>query len=334
MRLEALKTLGFDVIELDTDPLPIEKSKKRIIPRISHKMGFPLDLTGVNQQTMELVHRYEIDLVWVDKGILLKASTLKRIKQIRPKCILSHYNPDDPWGLYGKSGWRFFLRAIPFYDIHFVLTAAHIENYRSQGAQNVYRAFRGFCPDVHRPITLDEKERAYLGGQIGFIGSFEEPRWSQLFSLAERGYPVRIWGGGWTSQKNQLGKMRIENQDIFGELYVRAINSFDINLNFVRHSNRDEHNSRSMEIPACGGFLLSERTDELQDLFEEGKEAEYFGSSDELVDKVNFYLKNEKTRVKIAKGGRERCLRSGYDYPSRMKSLVEISIGCMNGNIK
>ena len=69
---------------------------------------------------------------------------------------------------------------------------------------------------------------------------------------------------------------------------------------------------RTFEVPACKGFFLGERTPTHQQLFEEGKEAEFFGSVDECADKIRFYLNNEAIRNRVAEQGYQRCLNSGY----------------------
>ena len=48
--------------------------------------------------------------------------------------------------------------------------------------------------------------------------------------------------------------------------------------NLVRRANRDQHGPRTFEIPACGGFMLTERTDDQRSFLAEDKEAAYFCS--------------------------------------------------------
>jgi spore maturation protein CgeB len=69
--------------------------------------------------------------------------------------------------------------------------------------------------------------------------------------------------------------------------------------------------------------MLGERTEEHLDLFREGVEAEFFSSNDELSDKVRYYLAHPEQRLRIAAAGRERCLKDGYSYSDRLRSILE-----------
>lgn len=99
---------------------------------------------------------------------------------------------------------------------------------------------------------------------------------------------------------------------LYSDNYVKALQSFKISLCFLRKMNFDQQTTRSVEIPACGGFLMAERTNEHLSLFEENKEAVYFSSNKELLEKCKFYLKNDPERKQIIENGHKRCIQSGY----------------------
>jgi spore maturation protein CgeB len=68
---------------------------------------------------------------------------------------------------------------------------------------------------------------------------------------------------------------------------------------------------------------MADRTEEHLEFFEEGKEAEFFASSEELLDKVKFYCNNESARKRIAEAGYERCRRDGYAYVCRLRGALQ-----------
>lgn len=144
-----------------------------------------------------------------------------------------------------------------------------------------------------------------------------------MYQLACAGIPVRVWGPGWERNGFRHPDLRIHPVSLLGDDYARAICSFDINLCFLRKASRDLQTQRSIEIPACGGFMLAEHTPEHEALFREGFEAEYFRSDEELINKVRYYMSHEDLRKRIAVVGRERCLRDGYSYQERLRVVLE-----------
>ena len=77
-----------------------------------------------------------------------------------------------------------------------------------------------------------------------------------------------------------------------------------------------------------GTFLLAERTALHQELLEEGKEAEFFDSDDEMLDKARFYLKNNEARQRVAAAGRIRCEQSGYSSANLLSKIIDaLSVG-------
>ena len=55
-------------------------------------------------------------------------------------------------------------------------------------------------------------------------------------------------------------------------------------------SSGDLITARTFHIPACGGFMLHERTAEVREFFDEGRECAMFEGAAEMVAKVGYYL--------------------------------------------
>ena len=322
MRMRALQDLGHEVFAIDTAAVSLQSGWKSILERLLSKVGYPPDSTGVNAKICEIVQRERPDCLWIDKGLTIKPTTLLYVREGLPRTFLVSYSPDDMLQPHNQS--HSYLQTIPIYDIHFTTKTYNVDELRTLGAKRAIFIGNAYDPHTHRPIVVSETDRLILGGQVGFIGAFEMERTQQMLALAQAGIPVRVWGwGSWSRWQGKHPDLKIECRPLWGDAYAKAICSFEINLGFLRKINRDQQTTRSVEIPACGGFILAERTEEHLELFEEGKEAEFFGSIEELIEKVQFYLKHEDLRKKIALAGRKRCLRSGYDYHSRMRWMLE-----------
>ena len=82
-----------------------------------------------------------------------------------------------------------------------------------------------------------------------------------------------------------------------------------------------------MEIPACGGFMLAERTQAHLELFVESKEAVFFDSNEELLSKCIYYLTHEDERKRIILAALDRCKNSGYSNQNTIKKLLAKVLG-------
>ena len=328
-RLHALEGLGHSVTGVDATPPP--KPWVLELPhRVSGKLfraGFdafgPRDRNGENASVQRLFREAEWDVLWVDKGTTVEAETLAKVRRFQPRCRIVGYSGDDMTCRVNQS--KPFLQSLPLYDVYFTTKSYGVGELKSLGAKEVHFVGNAYDSSTHRPMAVDVNDREHFGGRVGFIGAYEAERCRSIEFLAANGVPVRVWGPNWPSKSISKG-FRVEKRCLWGDDYVLAICAFDINLGFLRKINRDLQTTRSVEIPACGAFMLAERTDEHQALFEEGKEAEYFDSDEELLDKVRYYLAHEDERKSIAAAGRDRCIRSGYSNETRLSKMLETAM--------
>jgi hypothetical protein len=315
-RMRVLRELGYRITPFNY--LTYLNQGPRIVRSVRFRWSIVPGIGKLNRDLIAAADTARPDLIWVDKGRPFYPQTIQAIKRHAP---VVHYNPDDPFG-HIRRGWRHFIASLPDYDVHLVPRAVNVQEYANAGARHVIRYYWSFHPDIHHPRELSSDERQKLGGPVGFIGQYELPRENAVYHLASHGINVRIWGPGWDKCGKRHENLAIEGRPLYDNSYALALCAFDVNLGFLMKVNRDLMTQRSVEIPACGRFLLAERTSEHLELFEEGKEAEFFGNHDELLEKARFYLANPSTREKIAAAGRERCLRSGYSNQERLKTML------------
>ena len=90
--------------------------------------------------------------------------------------------------------------------------------------------------------------------------------------------------------------------------------------------NRDLQTDRSIEIPACGGFLLAERSQEHERLFEDGKEAVFYDNKEDLVKKIKYFLHNKEHRSQIAEAGYKKSRTADYTHENRMSFMLKTAL--------
>jgi hypothetical protein len=324
-RYKTLVGLGHEVLEISSVPVPRQPTDSGFLEAVSWKLRMPLDAAGANEKIKKAVVEKKFDVIWIEKGNTIKPSTLIYAKKKSPSAKLISVSEDDMYGRHNRS--LYYDRGLSYYDVVFTTKTYNLEELKTMGAKRTELFLDSYNENIHKPIELTEEEKKLYGCDVGFIGSYEKDRAEKMLYLAERGIRISVWGNDWEKWLGKHQNLDIKNKHLYNEEYPKAINAIKINLCFLRKLNRDEVTSRSVEIPACGGFMLAERTKRHLEFFEEDKEAVFFGSKEELLEKVKKYLADEPMRLKIAAAGRERCLKSGYSMKTQLEKIIE---KCLN----
>lgn len=279
------------------------------------------DNGNVNKRIRNKIDSAEYDIVWIDKGVVIYPETLAYVKKQSPRTIIISYSPDNMAVRHNQS--KQYLQCIPLYDYIITNKSYIIDDMKKLGAKNVIFVNNSFSKSFHRLYNLSDVEKTELGGDVGFIGAWEKERCESILYLADHGIKVKVFGDArWDKYKQYSPNLTIMGRLLDDEDYCKSLQAFRISLCFLRKINFDTQTTRSVEIPACEGFMMAERTDEHLSLFEENKEAVYFSSNEELLEKCLYYLKNEDIRKKIAVAGRERCISSGYSNENMVKRVL------------
>jgi hypothetical protein len=349
MRMEVLRALGHEIVELDSQlgwsalPWPWRRAQQALAagPTVS----------ALNRGLLSLARARRPDLVWGEKQEYLHPDTLDDLARLGARTL--HFTPDPYFTLSWKRT-RLQDRCLPRYDYVLACKRYELDQYRRSCRKVVYVPL-GFDEQAHQPREPpDAERRRAFASEVGFIGGWE-PRRERLLThlLRATGCRLKVWGSSWDHlvdgkwtprravrlwqlsggdrfhlRKNPLLAAALQGGELYAEPYAWALSGARIGVGFLRTVCPDQHTTRSFEIPACGSLLLADRTDEHRELFREGEEADFFGSEEELVDKVRFYLARPEVRDRVAAKGRERCLASGYSYRARLvEALRAIEAG-------
>jgi hypothetical protein len=320
-RLEAMRELGHTLHVLNTEnKARSAQVRPPLLARVRRRLFGPEDRSGANAEIQRLARIQPFDLAWIDKGLTIRPAALQCLRATQPRCRIVGFSPDDMINPANQSSA--FLRGLPLYHYYVTTKSYNVAELEGLGCPKVLFMENGYDPHTHRPVPVTAGDRERLGGAVGFIGQWEPDRAASLGALARAGLPVRVWGYTWERMRGVPPGLRLENRPLWGDDYARGICAFDLNLCFLRKCNRDLQTTRSIEIPACGGFMLAERTEEHLRLFEEGAEAEFFSSNEELLRKTKYYIQHDGERRRVAQRGYERCQRDGYSYPDRLRGVM------------
>ena len=319
---DAVQTLGYECAFVETDYLhdwskPIYRLASRLLGRR------PVKYWKINRQLLDIARRFHPQIIIVVKGMWISRETLAQLKT-EIGCCLINFATDDPFNTaVSRPESR---RSIPFYDLYACTKRAIMEDVRRAGGRNVIYVPFGYEPSLHfpeRPAT--DGEAGLFASDVVFIGAADNDRLPMMQMIAERAkkqWTFCLYGGFW----NRDSRMRKYHRGFaLGREYRLAVSSAKINLGLVRRANRDGHAMRTFEIPACGAFMLAERTEEHLELFVENKEAAYFGPDEELLEKIDYYLVHDAERQRIAQAGYERVTSGKHTYRNRVQQILELA---------
>ena len=323
---KAFEKLGHRVKVLDVRSFYrigfLNKALNRFLPKSKPPIYF--GTKRLNAEIVKETEKINPDFILFFKPIFIKPGTLYKIKSGGIK-IFSWY-PDDIF--YLKNSSRDFYNTIPVYDCHFSTKSFNVAELLRSGAQKAVFLPHAVDASCHHPLKVSPEEKKKIGSDIVFVGTYaDDKRVEYLEKLCNDGYDIKIYGNGWDNIPRNFCLKRnncVRFKAFFCSDLSRVFNASKIALAFLRKHNRDLQTSRTYEIPACGAFMLHERTDEATNLFKEGKEADFFGTYEEMKNKIDFYLSHSEERNNIARAGYERAVLYDYSYQNRAQNILDI----------
>ncbi len=328
----ALRRLGCEVTDIDIQTI-IPQWRHRSNRAIIRLLNFRI-VREYNQLILDTASQVRPDILLAFKGSLVEARTLEILRS--SGITLYNYYPDTSPSNYD----RHLAESIRAYDCIFYTKKFWVRAIPA-GLEGKCLVFvpHGYDAEIHRSLPLQLEDRARYGHDVIVVATHTQYKEWVLSELVGQlpGLDLHIYGNGWSERlRSPELKPHIHGFPLYGSAYAKSIRASQISLGLISGQVRgitpeDETTTRTFEIPACGGFMLHERTPELLELYEEGKEVACFGSPEELAEKVEYYLTHPAEREAIARAGHARCVPA-YSYDNRVKEILRYHGGASSSH--
>lgn len=305
----AFRQLGHLVKVVDETQYSFRLSGQ-LIHRVIGRAFRPVAVREMGREILRQSRLFKPHFVLVFKGSLVPPWALRELRQ--NGVYLINFYPDVSVMCHGAL----IPQCLPLYDHIFTTKTFGIAD--MQALLKVRSAEflpHGFEPGLHRPMRISREALAWIGADVSFIGTWSPKKTAYMETVAKMlpNMHIRIWGGQWEKAGSTVLQPLIMGHEIWGDLYPLAIQCTKINIAILSEirkgaSSGDLITARTFQIPACGGFMLHERTNELLEYYKEDDEVACFTTPEELADKTQYYLSHEEERERIRLAGYKRCI--------------------------
>ena len=208
--------------------------------------------------------------------------------------------PDNPL-------WMIPFEAVEAYDVFFTKERYALRALQHAGLQNLHYLPMYCVPAMHHPVTLTDDERARYGAAVSFVGSRYPYRERFLRELS--GYPLRVWGGGWTRVADPALRRLVAGGTVFDRAKLCVYSSSTLALN-PHHPMNDivGVNTRAFELAAAGACQVADFKEDLTTLFKAGEEVLTYRDVGELKRLLDHYLQRPDEARAIGANARQRAL--------------------------
>lgn len=222
------------------------------------------------------------------------------LKRLNKKIYI--YNNDNPYieksfkDLRNYYKWRWFYKSLSYSSLTLCYRPKDLTNSKKFGSTSVKLFMPYFIPSRDYPHTYQLKKKY----DVTFVGHYEnDSRLDYLKYAAEKGLKVKIHGNNMHNPW-MINGYQHKNLSISGLIdiskYRKTVSLSLVMACFLSKKNQDVYTRRTFEIPAMKGLLLSERTQEQKKIFIENKEALYFSTKDEFIEKI-FWIKENPQKA-------------------------------------
>lgn len=257
---------------------------------------------------LKQIDKYKPDILYMQNISYLNPIFLNKVKEKVKLLVGQIASPMPPY---------IFLKP---YDLVISSLPNLVGEIKSRGIKSEYQKL-AFEPRVLGKIG--NQKRIY---DLTFVGSFTQyhSEGTRILEQVAKFVPIHVWGQGIEYLSSSSPLRNNYHDEAWGLDMYKIFSQSKIVINrHISVAGNYANNMRLYEATGMGAMLITDYKKNLNTLFEVGKEVLEYKSSEDLFNKINYYLKYGVKREKIAKSGQKRTLKD-HNYNIRMKELAEI----------
>ncbi|BDQ35356.1 CgeB family protein [Pseudodesulfovibrio portus] len=191
------------------------------------------------------------------------------------------------------------------------------------GENRVDRFLARHRPDWQKAVAgLDERENRLA---CESLLTWEATRQYRLACVRQTlpFAPLIVGDPGWGELlPSDAGWRHLPPLDYYADL-PRFYPLTKVNFNCTSRQMPGAVNQRVFDVPACGGFLITDYREQMESLFDPGTEAITYREPGEIPDLIDHFLGDSNQRDSVSRRARERILAE-HTYAHRLTRLLDI----------
>tara|TARA_B110000977_G_C11088798_1_gene495897 strand:- start:1769 stop:2779 length:1011 start_codon:yes stop_codon:yes gene_type:complete len=278
------------------------------------------DHKNLQEQIINIAQETKPDIVFfILQENQIKVDTLKKLK--KSGFFTVNWFGDDHWrfNLFTKHYANLFSACI-------TTDKFSVEKYKLIGQNNIIRSEWASLDSIAEYKDVEYKyDVSFVGGENPFRRWFVD-------KLKSLGISVHCFGDRWEN-----GRVTYEEMErIFSvtKVNLNISNTIQYDIRYLTASprniintlrggkNKSQVKARVFEVPAQGGFVLTEYVPCIEDYFDLGTEIVCYKDVDEAAILINYYLSNDYERERIKLAGVKKA-RKKHTYIHRIKHFME-----------
>jgi len=276
-------------------------------------------VSTINKDLIRLCLEFQPDFIFFYRAVLIRSSTVRKIKNICFAKFASYHN-DDPFISKSKCRNKHYIASLTWMDFNYVFRQKNVTDVQKH-TKHCEILLPYINTDLIHPI--EDCEKKY---DVVFVGHYENDGRDQIIRelIKDDSINFMLFGTDWDKSpiyadiKTKLGDIK----PVYEEKYNMTLNQTKMALCFFSSLNNDHYTTRTFEIPASGSTLISQYSKESAEFFKPDLEAIYFKSTSEMVDKIHFYIKHDQDRNIIAHNGYRKVIDGRHTSIDRAKQII------------